>query len=218
MEAPLIQLKNVAFKPQEELVLDDIQLSIPKGKKIRVTGASGSGKSTLLKLIAFLIPKDSGTIQYQGRDIKEISPMEYRKKVSYITQTPQLFGKTIEDNLRFPAEVRNESFDSERAKQLLKDFHLEYLELNQPVKNLSGGERQRVGLIRHFMYEPEVLLLDEISSALDEDLRESVWKWLVNHAKEHQQTIMWISHIEDELIQPDAEIHLEHHTAEWREL
>ena len=127
MEAPLIQLKNVAFKPQEELVLDDIQLSIPKGKKIRVTGASGSGKSTLLKLIAFLIPKDSGTIQYQGRDIKEISPMDYRKKVSYITQTPQLFGKTIEDNLRFPAEVRNESFYSERAKQLLKDFHLEYL-------------------------------------------------------------------------------------------
>lgn len=215
-EKIILQLKDACFAPDGDPILENINLDIPANANIRVSGPSGSGKSTLLKMMAGLIPLTSGELIFKGENFNKMSAQEYRRQVSYVSQTPQLFGETIRDNLAFPAQIREEAFDENRAKQLLAQVKLDYLNIDQSIEHLSGGERQRVGLIRHFMYEPEMWLLDEISSALDENLRTDLWEWVVAHAADKHQNLIWISHIEEEGLKADYEIILGQHQAEWR--
>ena len=167
----IFELDNLGLVSPEKIILEEISLSVEAGAHLTITGPSGSGKSSLLKLLAALVSPSSGRIVYQGRDLEDLDPVAYRREVSYCFQQPLLFGQTVRDNMAFPFEIRQLPFDQERVLSALARLNLGPEFLEKPIKELSGGEKQRVALVRNLLFEPKVLLLDEVSSGLDEQTK-----------------------------------------------
>ena len=161
-------------------------------------GPSGAGKSTILKLIANLINPTSGKIFFREKDIMKIDPLIYRRSVSYCFQQPSLFGEKVADNLSFPYEVRTQAVDRKRLLQLLHEVSLEADYLDKDVTSLSGGEKQRIALIRNLFFLPEVLLLDEVTTGLDEDNKANVHQ-LIERVHQQGVTIIQVTHDQDEI-------------------
>lgn len=189
----LLEFQNVSLFNDGKTILDNISADIGAGDFIAVIGPSGSGKSTFLKLCAHLISPTCGNILYQGKNIIEYSPTELRRKIAYCFQIPYLFGDSVMDNLNFPFYIRNINPDTERINKLFSMFNMSTDLLSKDVNNLSGGEKQRLSLIRTLICKPEVLLLDEITSALDEDNTRLV-EDIITSLNEEGVTILWITH------------------------
>jgi len=204
----LLDINNLTFVSEGNTILDNIQCSIEKGDFLSITGPSGSGKSTLLKIIATILSKTSGEIAYKGKALEDYEATAYRKEVSYCFQTPVLFGKTVRDNLEFPYEIRKVVFDSEKAVAYLKSVGLPEEYLDKSINSLSGGEKQRIALIRNVLFQPEILLLDEVTSALDEANRQIIWEWLRDMREHSDMTILMVSHNEEEAAMADKRIHI----------
>lgn len=189
----LLEFKNVSYVSENNYILKDITVSVDEGDYISVVGPSGSGKSTFLKLCSHLLSPSEGDILYKGKSVLEHNPMELRKSIAYCFQAPYLFGKTVMDNIDFPYNLRGIKTDINRASKLLQLFNLEKDYLSKEIKNLSGGEKQRIALIRTLLFKPEILLLDEVTSALDVDntlVVENVMKTL----NQEGTTIIWVTH------------------------
>lgn len=204
----LIKIEDISLNVTNQNILDNINFSIKKGQHTSINGPSGSGKSTILRILARLTKESSGKIFFDNKDIYQHEYTDYRKEVSYVIQNPQLFGETIEDNLIFPSKIRNSEFDSNRALTLMEKLGLGSMSLDKKVDGLSGGEKQRVGLIRNLMYPPKVLLLDEVTSSLDDDSSKLVWEFLFDEAKNSEITLVWVSHDEDEQNMAEQKIYL----------
>jgi len=189
----LLELKNVSYIKEEKTILNDISLRVEEGDFISIVGASGSGKSTLLKLCSHLISPSSGEILYRGKDMMSYNPVLLRREISYCVQSGGLFGRTVEDNLAFPYEVRGLGMDRAAVLAMLAKFGLGEDLLKEENKNLSGGEKQRVALARTLMLKPEVVLLDEVTSALDVDNAHIVEE-IIRELNESGTTILWITH------------------------
>lgn len=192
------KVEKLSYEADGKTILQDLDFQIFSGERVNLRGASGSGKSTLLQLLALLLKPSSGHIEYQGKDLESWPYTTYRQAVSYCHQTPRLFGESIFDNLAFPSLIRQKKFDADRARALLADVRLEQFDLRQGIDRLSGGERQRLALIRHLMFPPEVLLLDEITTGLDAKTAAIIWTWLFKVAEEENLTLIWVSHDETE--------------------
>ena len=189
----LLELKNVSYIKEEKTILNDISLRVDEGDFISIVGASGSGKSTLLKLCSHLISPSSGEILYRGKDMMSYNPVLLRREISYCVQSGGLFGRTVEDNLAFPYEVRGLGMDRAAVLAMLAKFGLGEDLLKEENKNLSGGEKQRVALARTLMLKPEVVMLDEVTSALDVDNTRIVEE-IIRELNESGTTILWITH------------------------
>lgn len=196
----LIQLETIGFSHEGKSILEGITFSISEGERVQLVGPSGSGKSTILKLIAGIQSPTQGQIFYQGRNLDDLDMPVYRRSVSYCYQQPVLFGTTVEDNLAFPYQIRQQDFDSEQALLALSSVDLSANFLQKKIIELSGGEKQRVALIRNLLFEPDVLLLDEITAGLDPRTKDIVRELLENyHAK--GKTLIEVSHDQDEIMQ-----------------
>jgi len=119
--------------------------------------------------------------------------MEYRKQVAYCFQTPYLFGDKVINNLTFPFNIRNIVPDKKLISKYLEMFNLDEEILNKENKNLSGGEKQRISLIRTLLCKPEILLLDEVTSALDAENTQIVEE-VVKKLNKDGITILWVTH------------------------
>lgn len=190
---PLLEFQNVSYINDGKTILKNISVSIEKGDFISIVGSSGSGKSTFLKLCSHLISPINGNIIYRDKNMTEYNPTDLRKNISYCFQTPYLFGHTVMDNIIFPFSIRNLKPDENRINDLFSLFNMTTDLLNKDVKNLSGGEKQRITLIRSLLFKPEVLLLDEITSALDVDNTIIVENVIASLNKEGI-TVLWITH------------------------
>ncbi|HJF17331.1 MAG TPA: ATP-binding cassette domain-containing protein [Globicatella sulfidifaciens] len=207
----IIKVDNLSIANERQAIIKQLSFEIQQGEFVSITGQSGSGKSTVLKFLAQLNDptlKVSGSYQLLGKDVNDYSPIELRQIVSYFYQTPSLFGDTVRDNLAFPYEIRHEEFDEQRAIEMLNNVDLSQSFLDKNIKSLSGGERQRVALIRNLMYPSKVLLLDEISSALDFNTRQIIWSWLERYRQEHGATILMVSHLDEEHEMTDRKIEI----------
>lgn len=207
----IIKVDNLSIANERQAIINQLSFEIQQGEFVSITGQSGSGKSTVLKFLAQLNDptlKVSGSYQLLGKDVNDYSPIELRQIVSYFYQTPSLFGDTVRDNLAFPYEIRHEEFDEQRAIEMLNNVDLSQSFLDKNIKSLSGGERQRVALIRNLMYPSKVLLLDEISSALDFNTRQIIWSWLEKYRQEHGATILMVSHLDEEHEMTDRKIEI----------
>lgn len=207
----IIKVDNLSIANERQAIIKQLSFEIQQGEFVSITGQSGSGKSTVLKFLAQLNDptlKVSGSYQLLGKDVNDYSPIELRQIVSYFYQTPSLFGDTVRDNLAFPYEIRHEEFDEQRAIEMLNNVDLPQSFLDKNIKSLSGGERQRVALIRNLMYPSKVLLLDEISSALDFNTRQIIWSWLEKYRQEHGATILMVSHLDEEHEMTDRKIEI----------
>lgn len=191
---PLLAVQNVAFSVGGRALLQPVSFDLHQGDTLLVTGPSGSGKSTLLKIIASLVSPTAGQILFHNRDITTLKPETYRQQVSYCFQTPQLFGQTVYDNLALPWQIRRLQPKRDALVAALESVNLTADQLNTPVEQLSGGEKQRVGLLRNLQFMPEVLLLDEVTSALDEENRHVVLKVINQLNVEEKVTLVRISH------------------------
>jgi len=189
----LLQFENVYFDNDGKTILKNICVDIESGDFISVVGPSGSGKSTFFKLCSHLISPTRGNITFKDKNITEYSPTELRKSIVYCFQTPYLFGNTVLDNINFPFSIRNMKPDIKKINELFSIFHMSADFLNEDVKSLSGGEKQRLALIRSLLFKPEILLLDEITSALDVNNTEIVENVIVSLNREGM-TVLWITH------------------------
>ena len=194
----IFELDNLGFVSPEKMILEGISLSIKEGEHLTITGPSGSGKSSLLKLLAALVSPSSGLIFYQGQDLGDLDPVAYRREVSYCFQQPVLFGQTVRDNVAFPFEIRQIPFDQERVLTALARLNLGPEFLEKPIKDLSGGEKQRVALVRNLLFEPKVLLLDEVSSGLDEKTK-ILLRTFLNDLHQEGVTLIEVTHDQQEI-------------------
>ncbi|WP_077612480.1 ABC transporter ATP-binding protein [Clostridium sp. Marseille-P2415] len=189
----LLEFQNVSFANDGQIILKNTSMNIESGDFISIIGPSGSGKSTFLKICSHLLSPSNGNIIYRGKNVTEYSPPELRKSIGYCFQTPYLFGDTVLENINFPFFIRNLKPDQKKVNDLFSMFYMTTDYLNKDVKNLSGGEKQRIALIRSLLFKPEILLLDEITSALDVDNTKIVENVIAALNKEGT-TILWITH------------------------
>ena len=194
----IFELDNLGFVSPEKMILEGISLSIKEGEHLTITGPSGSGKSSLLKLLAALVSPSSGQLFYQGQEMGDLDPVAYRREVSYCFQQPVLFGQTVRDNVAFPFEIRQIPFDQERVLTALARLDLGPEFLDKPIKDLSGGEKQRVALVRNLLFEPKVLLLDEVSSGLDEKTK-ILLRTFLNDLHQEGVTLIEVTHDQQEI-------------------
>ncbi|MDO4813530.1 MAG: ATP-binding cassette domain-containing protein [Gemella sp.] len=204
----IFELKNIGYKANEKEILKDINISIKEGDRVTLVGPSGSGKSSILKLLSGLQSPTSGDLLYGSKNIETLEMSDYRKEVSYFFQQAVLFGDSVRDNLEFPFIIRDLAFDETKAKEALKKVNLPVDYLDHKVKDLSGGEKQRVALIRNMMFEPKVLLLDEITAGLDADTKHLVHD-LIDAYHKSGKTIVEVTHDQEEIDKARTVINIE---------
>ena len=216
-EKVLLQIKEVGYSVGGNQILRNVDLSLAPGEFKLITGPSGCGKSTLLKIIASLLSPTEGCILFEGVDISTLSPETYRQQVSYCVQTPSLFGDTVYDNLIFPWQIRGKRPEPEKFIADLAQFGLAQETLTKSVSELSGGEKQRVSLIRNLQFLPQVLLLDEITSALDESNKRNVNDIIHRYAREQHVAVLWVTHDANEISHADDVISLQPQSGKMQE-
>ena len=172
MSSPVLEISNLRKSFGDEVVLQNISLSVPVHTATVFIGASGSGKSTLLRCINLLDGIDDGVIKLDGEDITDptVKSDQVRRKLGMVFQAFNLFPHmTVRQNITLaPIQVHGLSKDeaNARADELLVRFGLKE-KADQYPDRLSGGQQQRVAIIRSIALRPRLLLLDEITSALD---------------------------------------------------
>lgn len=173
----ILEIRNLSIFYKEKIILEDVNLDIKKNEIICIMGSSGSGKSTLLSCLnGFLIENGgsyTGDIFFRGENIKNIKPIELKRKISTLFQDSKPFDFSIEKNITYAMEfyegkVKNKK---EKVKNLLESVNL-YDEVKDNLSlspsKLSGGQRQRLCIARMLTTFPEVLIFDEPCSSLDE--------------------------------------------------
>ncbi|MFD1802903.1 iron efflux ABC transporter ATP-binding subunit FetA [Mixta tenebrionis] len=193
-EIPLLAVRDVSYRLAENYLLAPISFTLQAQEFAWLTGPSGSGKTTLMKIIASLLSPGTGSILFRGEDIASLAPERYRRQVSCCFQTPQLFGATVYDNLAFPWQIRQQQPDRQALLADLAQLNLPPELLDKAIDGLSGGERQRVALLRNLQFPPALLLLDEVTSALDADNKALVKQLIQQTARRHAMSVLWISH------------------------
>lgn len=204
----ILRLDNVGFQADGVTILNEMSFQLRAGEFKLITGPSGCGKSTLLKIIASLLSPTAGSIFFAGKNINDLTPETYRQQVSYCAQTPALFGDSVYDNLVFPWQIRHQQPDPNALVADLLCFGLAENTLEKSINELSGGEKQRVSLIRNLQFLPQVLLLDEITSALDESNKKNVNEIIHRYTTEKNIAVLWVTHDSNEIAHADEVITL----------
>ncbi|MGI9143892.1 MAG: amino acid ABC transporter ATP-binding protein [Candidatus Planktophila sp.] len=194
----VLELKDIRKSFGEEVVLNQLSLIVPEHTATVLIGASGSGKSTLLRCINLLETIDDGQILLDGKEITDplINVDEIRRKLGMVFQSFNLFPhKTVLENITLaPMKVQGKTQEEARisAKALLSRFDLAD-KADQYPDRLSGGQQQRVAIIRSLAVNPRLLLLDEITSALDPVLVNEVLS-IVRDLKQDGMTMVLATH------------------------
>ncbi|PAJ80132.1 ABC transporter ATP-binding protein [Burkholderia ubonensis] len=182
-----------------KILLAPTDFSLPAGARVAITGPSGSGKSVLLRALALLDPLDGGRVLWRGKPIRRNAIPRYRRSVAYLRQRPAQTDGTVESQLRYPyslAVYRDLTFDRARAEQLAARAGRGADFLDKRASELSGGEAQIAALLRVLQLDPDVLLLDEPTAALDPDstraIEALVGAWF--DAAPDARACLWISH------------------------
>lgn len=189
----ILELRDVGFEVGGQRILEGLSFSIERGDFVLLKGPSGSGKSTLLKLLNNLISASEGSILYKGKEIESYDPIDLRREISYCLQTPVLFGDVVREDMEFVFKSRGQAYQEEKVSEVMEYFQLSEGYLDKEVMNLSGGEKQRLALVRSLLFMPEVLLLDEVTSALDET-NASIVEGAIKLLNQKGITVIWISH------------------------
>ena len=167
-----IQVRNMSFSyaGSDEETLSDISLNVRRGETIGIIGGTGSGKSTLVHLLCGFYDADKGDILLNSKDIKSYSKDYLNKKTAIVMQKAVLFAGTIESNLKWGKKDATEAEITDALKAAQADFAFDKgldAVVEQEGKNYSGGQRQRLSIARALVKNPDILVLDDSSSALD---------------------------------------------------
>jgi ATP-binding cassette, subfamily B, bacterial MsbA len=190
-----IEFKNVTFKYDEVTILDNINLTIEKGKTVAFVGSSGAGKSTLADLVPRFHDATTGELLIDGVNIKEYSLLSLRDQMGIVTQEPVLFNDSIAANISLGNPVANIA-EIEQAARIANahDFIMKKEEnyqtnIGDRGSKLSGGERQRLTIARAVLKNPPILILDEATSSLDTE-SERLVQDAINKMMENRTSIV----------------------------
>ena len=190
--------EHVDFSYEEEPILKDYSIELPRGKIIGIHGASGSGKSTLLKLLMRFWDVQKGKVVVSGKNIKDVNTKNLRDMESYVTQETYLFHDSIANNIAVGKPGANREEIMEAAKKAsIHDFIMTLPKgydtgVGELGDTLSGGEKQRIGIARAFLHDAPFLLLDEPTSNLDSLNEGIILKSLQGSCRE--KTVLLVSH------------------------
>ncbi len=168
-----IKLNHISFKYEEDYVLKDFNLTIPKGKTIALVGQSGSGKSTIANLVTRFYDVNQGSIEIDDQNIKDLTLKSLRSLMGIVTQDSILFNDTIENNIRIgkldaTIEEIEDAAKIANAHEFIKDLpHGFQTNIGDAGGKLSGGQKQRLSIARAVLKNPPIMILDEATSALD---------------------------------------------------
>lgn len=194
MTTPALQFTQVSFQTEERHILNNINSTIQNGRITTLVGPSGAGKTTLLKLCNRLISPTNGHITFKGEPIETIAPTMLRKQVGIVLQNAPVIRDTVQANLILPRKLHNEPVTDEEIRDMLQLVQLDAKLLKQPATKLSGGQKQKLAIARTLMNKPEVLLLDEITSALDPTATREIEALILAINQKYGTTIVWITH------------------------
>ena len=197
-----IRLQGITFAfPGGPILFQNLSFSVRKGEKIALTGKSGSGKTTLLLILMQFLKGDAGEITIDGVKLTENHVARWRNHLAYVPQNPIILDASIAENISFGGKEDSEG--RERMKSLLVSLGLGHWlsELPQGLMTrlgekgimISGGQRQRLAIARALYSEADVLLLDEITSQLDDETEQEVW-WALQKISSPLKTIIMITH------------------------
>jgi putative ABC transport system ATP-binding protein len=187
----MFNFENVKYKD----VLDIKDLHIEKNKITCIVGESGSGKTTLLKLFNKLISPDKGEIKYMDKNLRDFDSVKLRREVVMLPQSPAIYEGSVKDNLLIGLKFseKDEVTQEDSLMKILKEVSLNK-NLQDNAEKMSGGEQQRLALGRIILLDPNVYLLDEPSSALDEETEYLVIEKMVDHVRKNNKTLIMVTH------------------------
>lgn len=195
-----VQFDHVSYSYDQHQVLNDISLTIKPGEKVAIIGPSGGGKSTILKLVGQFVSPSKGRILVDGYDIEQVSMHELRRGIAWVSQTPQLFSKSITENImdgdvyrQVTAEEIGFAAQLANLPEFVNKLPLGY---NSPAgengSSLSGGQRQRIAIARAVLKNAPIICMDEPTSALDDKseelIRQSITQLIQN------KTVILVTH------------------------
>lgn len=191
---PALHFHDVDYSIGDVHILKSITGSFPRGKVTTLVGPSGAGKTTLLKLCNGLISPTSGDIFIHDKPISTYEPVELRRRVGIALQSAPMIKGTVYHNLALPLELQGEKLAERDAIEFLKDVGLNEQFLHRKTNDLSGGQRQKVSIARTLINSSEILLLDEITSALDRTSVHEIEELIIKINEKYGTTIIWITH------------------------
>ncbi len=191
-----ISLKNISFRYEDELVLKNFSIEVPKGKSVALVGQSGSGKSTIANLVTRFYDVNEGSIQIDGVDIRGLTKQSLRDLMGLVTQDSILFNDTIKNNLLIGKENASDediidALKIANAWEFVKDLP-KGIETNigDAGGKLSGGQKQRLSIARAVLKNPPIMILDEATSALDTESERLVQLALENMMKNRTSIVI----------------------------
>ncbi|MDJ1152723.1 betaine/proline/choline family ABC transporter ATP-binding protein [Macrococcus caseolyticus] len=200
----MLEMSNVSkvYKGGKKAV-SDLNISIKQGEFIAFIGTSGSGKTTAMRMINRMIEPTSGTIILDGKNIKELNPVQLRRKIGYVIQQIGLLPHmTIRDNITLVPKLLkwSEEDKNKKAEELIQlvDLPLSYLDL-YPAQ-LSGGQQQRIGVVRALAADQDIILMDEPFGALDPLTRDTLQDLVKELQVKFNKTFIMVTHDMDEAI------------------
>lgn len=192
-----VELKELTYtyKGSSTNALEGIDFNLPLGKLTLVLGATGSGKSTLLEVLAQTLQPSQGRYLLNDRDAESWDLASFRRKICLVTQTPVLFSTTVGENINYlancsPEQLRRLMSQAQLDQDLAQWKDAEHTQLGEKGINLSGGQRQRVSLARGLSHPGQILLLDDVLSAVDQVTEERILQEL----KKLKQTTVLVTH------------------------
>lgn len=191
----MIKIEDLTIRFGEQLLVESLDLQVHQGKKVVITGKSGGGKSSLLKAIAGLIKPAKGRIHIDNQLLEASSVWQLRNRIGYVAQEPDLSTGTVRQAIQRPFSFKSNQHLKENLTEIeeyFKRFFLSASLLDKDIDSVSGGEKQRIALICALLLDREILLLDEVTSALDPDSRQAVIETL----KGTNKTMLIVSHDE----------------------
>lgn len=189
----MINFKNISIKFNNKIVLHNFNLVVNTGEKILISGVSGKGKTTLLKLLLGFSTPNSGSILVDNLELNEQTINIIRNKIGYMPQsTPFLnikIEKLIHTIFNYKENLKTK-LDMNLFIKTLKEFNLDSSILSKDINQLSGGEKQRLAFVIIILLDRKIWILDEITSSLDQDMKEKVINYILNTNK----TVILVSH------------------------
>lgn len=187
----MFALKKVRYRD----ILYVEKLMIAENEITCIVGKSGGGKTTFLKLLNNMLDYDTGTIMFNNKEIIDYDPVQLRRQVPMLPQNPVIFPGSIEENFLITQQYTEKKEKSKKDYlKIMQTVGLGQHNLIENAEKLSGGEKQRIALARILLLEPDILLLDEPSSALDEETEQLIIEMVVDYIKKKNGTLVMVTH------------------------
>ncbi|MBM7839157.1 putative ABC transport system ATP-binding protein [Alkalihalobacillus xiaoxiensis] len=193
-ETNAIECRDVYYSANGHSIIKGLTGSFAKGKITAIVGPSGAGKTTLFRLCNGMRSIDSGQILIDQKPIDAFEPTALRKKVGVVLQQATMLSGTVHENVALPLTLTGKALPQANAEQSLKEVGLEKELLTRKSKDLSGGQKQKLSIARTLLNQPEVLLLDEITSSLDRVSQHDIEQLIQMINRTYGTTIIWITH------------------------